>query len=243
MPRLLSLMVIGLVRARRGDPGAAEAIGEAFAAAEPRRSVDGLAPVAAARAEVAWLSGRPQDVGPVTDEAFAGVLALGWERDVGELGRWRRRAGIEEDVHLSGGPDAATLAGDHEEAARRWTALGCPYEAALALVDSDDTDALRLAHDALRALGARAAAAHVAKRLRARGVRDLPRGLTRAPAGTRRVSRRASWPCSTWSRRAPQRGHRREPGRLPKDGRPPRLGRAAEARRAHARRGRGHRPA
>ncbi len=183
MPRLLSLTVIGLVRARRGDPGADEAIGEAFAAAEPRRSVDGLAPVAAARAELAWLSGRPQDIGPVTEEALAGVDALGWDHNVGELARWRRRAGLEDGLAVADGPDAAALAGDHEEAARRWSALGCPYEAALSLVDSDDTDALRVAHDELRALGARAAAAHVAKRLRARGVRDLPRGLNATSRG------------------------------------------------------------
>ena len=54
--------------------------------------------------------------------------------------------------------------------------LGCPYEAALALADADDDDALRRALDELQRLGARPAAAIVARRLRERGARGLPRG-------------------------------------------------------------------
>jgi DNA-binding NarL/FixJ family response regulator len=67
------------------------------------------------------------------------------------------------------------------------SAIGCPYEAALALADADDPDAQRQALDELRALGAHPAAAIVALRLRRRGVRGLPRGPRRQtrenPAG------------------------------------------------------------
>ena len=59
---------------------------------------------------------------------------------------------------------------------RGWTALGCPYEAALALAGADDEALLRRALDELRALGASAAAAVVARRLRERGAANLPRG-------------------------------------------------------------------
>ena len=55
-----------------------------------------------------------------------------------------------------------------------WRKIGCPYEAALAL--ADDESALRAALDELRALDAHPAAATVARRLRERGVRGLPRG-------------------------------------------------------------------
>jgi len=57
-----------------------------------------------------------------------------------------------------------------------WREIGCPYEAALALADDDDESALLEALDELRALDARPAAATVARRLRERGVRGLPRG-------------------------------------------------------------------
>lgn len=54
--------------------------------------------------------------------------------------------------------------------------MGCPYEAALSLADADDDDHLRRALDELHRLGARSAAAIVARRLRERGARGLPRG-------------------------------------------------------------------
>jgi DNA-binding NarL/FixJ family response regulator len=50
------------------------------------------------------------------------------------------------------------------------------YEAALALADSDDEETMRRALNELHALGAHPAAAIVARRLRERGARGLPRG-------------------------------------------------------------------
>jgi DNA-binding NarL/FixJ family response regulator len=79
------------------------------------------------------------------------------------------------------------MAGDWRGAARLWREIGCPYEAALALADGDDEDALRQALEELQALGAAPAAAIVARRLRERGIRGVPRGPRRAtrenPAG------------------------------------------------------------
>jgi DNA-binding NarL/FixJ family response regulator len=84
-------------------------------------------------------------------------------------------------------PFALHLSGDPAGAAAVWRRLGCPYEAALALGDGDDAESLRQALDDLRALGAGPAAARVARRLRERGERGLPRGprpsTRRSPAG------------------------------------------------------------
>ena len=57
-----------------------------------------------------------------------------------------------------------------------WRELGFPYEAALALADADEEEPLRRALEELHQLGARPAAAIVARRLRKLGVRGLPRG-------------------------------------------------------------------
>jgi DNA-binding NarL/FixJ family response regulator len=73
-------------------------------------------------------------------------------------------------------PWAAKLAGDWRRAAELWTDLESPYEAALALVDSDDEETVRRSLDELHRLGAQPAAAIVARRLRERGARGLPRG-------------------------------------------------------------------
>jgi DNA-binding NarL/FixJ family response regulator len=109
------------------------------------------------------------------------VLALALDRDAawisGELALWRRRAGIEEPCPDGvAAPFAVHLSGDSARAAELWMQRGCPYEAALALGDADDGDALRRALDELRALGAGPAAALVARQLRGRGERGVARG-------------------------------------------------------------------
>jgi DNA-binding NarL/FixJ family response regulator len=80
-----------------------------------------------------------------------------------------------------------SLAGEAAQAAKAWRELGCPYDAALAQADGDAVEPLRRAHEELQALGARPAAAIVARKLRERGVRGVARGprpSTRAnPAG------------------------------------------------------------
>jgi len=140
-------------------------------------SLEFLAPVAAARAEAAWLEGRTDTVEVETARALA-------------LAVWRRRAGIVDELPggLAKGPFALELAGDHRAAADAWRKLGMPYEAALARASSDDEAVLRAALDELQALGATAAAATVARRLREKGARGLPRGpratTTNNPAGS-----------------------------------------------------------
>jgi DNA-binding CsgD family transcriptional regulator len=176
IPRILAGVVLGLVRARRGDPGSASPLEEARALADMSEELQRIEAVAAARAEVAWLRGDAQGVAEATDVAFdlARRRRAGWV--IGELALWRRRGGISEEIPADvAEPYALQLAGDWERAAALWAAIGCPYEAALALADGDG-DALRRALAELQELGAQPAAAIVARRLRARGARGLPRG-------------------------------------------------------------------
>src|SRR6185437_11796637 len=56
-PGIVALTTLGLVRARRGDPGWGELLDEAWLIAEPTGELARLGPVAAARAEAAWLDG------------------------------------------------------------------------------------------------------------------------------------------------------------------------------------------
>ena len=177
LDRPLSLAVLGLVRARRGDPDRWPPLDEALALVQPTGELQRLAPVAAARAEALWLEGRRDEVASATQVAFdlAARRDAAWE--IGELACWRSRAGIREPIPAGAAePYALQLAGEWARAARRWTALGCPYDAALALGDAQDDGALRRALDELHRLGARPAAAIVARRLRKRGARGLPRG-------------------------------------------------------------------
>ena len=169
--------VLGRIRARRGDPECWPMLDEALSLAEPSRQLTRIWPAAAARAEAAWLEGRPDSVSDATEAAFEVARRYRDPWAIGELACWRSRAGIEDEVpHDVAEPYALQLAGDWRGAADHWTRLGCPYEAALALADSDDEFALRQALEQLQALDARPAAAIVARRLRQRGAMGVPRG-------------------------------------------------------------------
>jgi DNA-binding CsgD family transcriptional regulator len=174
-PRIVALSVLGLLRARRGDPGQWEALDEAWALAEPTGELPRLAPVVTARAEAAWLKGDRDAIAEASDA----VLPLALERDWGSLVRdlvlWRRRAGLEEPPGATD-PNRLQPAGDWALAAERWRELGCPYEAALALADADEEEPLRQALEEFQRLGAQPAAAIVSRRLRELGVRGVARG-------------------------------------------------------------------
>jgi DNA-binding CsgD family transcriptional regulator/tetratricopeptide (TPR) repeat protein len=176
-PRTTALWVLALVRARRGDPGAGTLLADARALAQPTRELGRIVPVALAGAEVAWLRGSTAEAVEVTDDALGLALEAGSKGDIVRIQAWRRRAGVKEPLHaVPDGPYALELSGDAAAAAARWREFGHPYEAALAVAAIGTEEALREALDALTALGARAAAAIVSRRLRALGARDIPRG-------------------------------------------------------------------
>ena len=194
-PRITALTVLGLVRARRGDPGHRPLLDEAWGLAQPTGEVGRLGPVAAARAEAAWLNSDPDGVASATELALA--LALECSPALAdELGAWRYRAGLgAAKPVVAGSPHGLQLAGCWDEARALWAEAGCPYEAALCLADADDEARPRLALDELLALDARPAAAIVARRLRDRGVMSLPRAPAPRPATTSTGSLPARWRC------------------------------------------------
>jgi DNA-binding CsgD family transcriptional regulator len=177
VPRIVALAVIGLVRARRGDPGCWEPLNEAATLAESTGELQRLEPAAMARAEAAWLEGRNQAIVESTASALEIGLRCHSSWVVGEMVLWRQRAGQSEPMPTDvPEPYSVQVQGQWRRAAQVWVELGCAYEAAMALADSNDEEAQREALATFQELGARPATAIVARRLRERGVRDLPRG-------------------------------------------------------------------
>jgi DNA-binding NarL/FixJ family response regulator len=84
-------------------------------------------------------------------------------------------------------PYSQQMAGDWLAAASSWERIGCPYEQAVALMDSEDTPRLLEALEILDGLEATPAAAKLRRRLRRLGVQGVPRGPRREtrdhPAG------------------------------------------------------------
>jgi DNA-binding CsgD family transcriptional regulator len=179
IPLIYASVVLALVRARRGDPGWTDALAHAQSLSGLADELQYLEAVAAAGAEVAWLRGERDAAVQATEAAFALATEVGAGGVVGELGLWRRRAGVVEQLDLDvPEPYAAQLAGDWRAAAEQWAAIGRPYDEALALADGDAA-ARHRALDHLHELGAAPAAAIVARRLRAKGARGLRRGPRR----------------------------------------------------------------
>ena len=176
--RVWALPTLGVLRARRGDAEAAAPLEEAWELVRATGELMQIVPVAAARAEAAWLTADPATVEQLTEAAFALALQRQAPWAMGVLAYWRWRAGIGEQLPagLLAEPYRLSIAGDWSKAAALWGKLGCPYERALALADSHDEATVRRAIEQLQQLGARPAAAIVARRLRERGVRGLPRG-------------------------------------------------------------------
>ena len=186
--RIVALTVLGRLRTRRGDPDARAPLEEAWELAVRTSDLQRTWPVAAGRAEHAWLTGQPAAVPRLVAEPFALARRLGHEWAIGELGFWLWRVGEHPGPPAGAArPYRLQMAGDWRAAAAAWRELGCPYEHALALADSDAEADLLAALDQLERLGARPAADAVASRLRELGVRRLPRRLRRAtlanPAG------------------------------------------------------------
>jgi DNA-binding CsgD family transcriptional regulator len=159
--------------------------------ASPSASLYRLGPIYAARAEAAWLAGNP--AGAAVEARYAYDLAAdhGQRWYAGELAYWRWKGGeISEPPSNIAEPFAWQIVGDWERAAAAWDELGCPYEAARARTEGSDETALLAALAVFDDLGARPAAALARGRLRALGVRGIPRGprpATRAnPAGLTR---------------------------------------------------------
>jgi DNA-binding CsgD family transcriptional regulator/tetratricopeptide (TPR) repeat protein len=182
--RMVALTVLGRLRVRRGDPDQVGPLEEAWELALQTGDLQRLWPAAAGRAEAAWLHGHGERIPDLVGETYELAVRLEQQWPIGELGFWLWRAGA-----LGAAPDGAAapyrlqINGNWRVAMSLWERIGCPYEAALALADSDDPGDLQGALRRFARLGARPMAERVAAMLREQGVRNLPRLPTRETVG------------------------------------------------------------
>jgi DNA-binding CsgD family transcriptional regulator len=189
--RLSALYLLGLIRARRDEPGAWDYLDEAAPAADQTGQAQWIVPVRLARAEAYWLQGR-LDQARAEAELADDVSGRCNQWEFGEIGVWLRRTGSSRSPREAvAEPFRLQLEGHPEAAAQTFTKLGCRYDAALALIESPDHDAaddldqapLRRALAILQDLGAIAAARIARQQMRTAGIRSIPAG----PRSTTRV--------------------------------------------------------
>ena len=164
-------LVLGLLAARRDAPPENPHLDELWRIALRVDVPDKLAAAAAALAENAWITRRPDP--RLADARIPQLVAWSAAREhaSGSLGRWAHRlaaAGVQDLGHGAAQPTHPDLE---------------PYEHALALVDGATTDGLLAAVAVLDELGARAVAALVRAQLRERGVAAVPRGPSEVTRG------------------------------------------------------------
>ena len=182
-------MVLGRLRARRGDAGDWEMLDAALQAAQAAGYLELLAMVHAAPCRGRVAARRARQV------CRGGTRGLRHRRAVpisvvhGELAGWRHVAGDTFELpDVVATPYASMIAGRWQEAADAWLKRRSPFEQALALMHSHGAaapQAQREAIEILEGLGATSAAKALRRRLREAGVRGLPRGprpATRANA-------------------------------------------------------------
>jgi DNA-binding CsgD family transcriptional regulator/type II secretory pathway predicted ATPase ExeA len=183
-PRVVDALVpLALLQARRGDPEAAATLQEATERAFATSELQWTAPVAAARAEHAWLHGDDRRAAEEAARVLEPATRAAHPWFAGELAVWSRLAGAPAAAPVvAAAPHRLLLAGDWRAAADAWREQGWPYHQALALALGDQDDALLEALALLDGLGARQTALRLRRQLRRRGHRRVPRGPTRATA-------------------------------------------------------------
>lgn len=167
------LVCLGRLQARRGEPEAGATLDEAWRWATATGELQRIAPTVAGLAEHAWLDDRLEEQVPHLEAtyALADERRQPWVR--ADMAMWLRRAGRDVPAHRDDPePYALAAAGDWRAAAAAWQRMHYPYEAAGALAEAGDVEALEV-YDRL---GASRTAAHLRRRLRANGVRKIPRG-------------------------------------------------------------------
>src|SRR5262245_9466892 len=174
--RLCPLHRLGTILARRGEPGAWECLDEGIGYADGSGEPQSIVPLRLARAEAFWLEGKLPEAR--REAELADAVAGGcdsWEQ--GAVAVWLRRTGSARpprgDLAL---PYQLQIDGDRAGAARLWTELGCPYEAALALLGSADEASLRQALWTFIDLGASATVRFTRQKMRRLAIRSIPAG-------------------------------------------------------------------
>ena len=175
--RMIPMTSLALVAARRGDPDVWPHLDAAMTAASGANGEAYIGAVRLARAEARWLESDlavARQEAELADDAFANGTDP-WLN--GEIAVWLLRTGSPRTPQRElAEPYRLQLTGNYRGAAELFDARGCPYDAALALLDAPDELALRRALDICNALGAVATARIIRQKMRSLGIRFVPAG-------------------------------------------------------------------
>ncbi len=182
--RMIPMTSLAKVAARRGEGDVWPHLDAAMTAADGTTEPVYIGPTRLARAEARWLESdlaAARQEAELADDVFSDS-ADSWLN--GEIAVWLLRTGSPRTSQRElAEPYRLQLSGDHRGASELFDALGCPYDAALALFEAADELALRRALDICNELGAVATARIIRQKMRSLGIRSVPAGQRAATRG------------------------------------------------------------
>lgn len=182
-----TLNTAAVLRARRGDPGAADLVEEALASVEGFDDHEATVISCALAMEGAWIGLIPLEEAEFRYRAMLRSPVLPADNSGrGVLGYWASRLGLEPPVGRIPGPAGMEWDGQVAEASQSWEERGYPIEAAVTKALLPDAD-LEEVFSNLSRLGADGVIRGLRRELQRRGVARIPRGQRQAtrqnPAG------------------------------------------------------------
>ncbi len=174
--KIVPLFVVGLVRARRGDPGAENLLGESYELALTIREPDKIVVTLAAKAEAYWLNNKLSDLVEELETQYAKILKTNNPWTIGVLAYWLWKAGrLNKVPDKIAKPYYLQIKGDWKSATKLWEELQSPYEQAMALSEGDE-EAMKKAIEIFESLSASASALFIKQKMRKRGLKKIPKG-------------------------------------------------------------------
>ena len=171
---------LGRVRVRRGDPGAVEILSQVAEIQDEHEIQHVWSPICGL-AEHHWMHQDAATAQEILAHSFDRALNTDSEWARGEVGYWMWKAGgIKKPPENSALPFRLQMEGEWRRAAEEWRSIGCPYETALALHESGETEPILEALDIFESLGAKPMSDRVRAGLREMGVDSIPRPRSQA---------------------------------------------------------------
>ncbi|MGA9294842.1 MAG: AAA family ATPase, partial [Ignavibacteriaceae bacterium] len=185
--KIIPLFIIGIIRARRGDPGAMNLLQDSNRLAAGMREMDKIVTIKAATAEAFWLQNKLNDILEEIESLYLNIQYTKNPWYIGALAYWLWKAGRLKTIpEIIAQPYLFQIKGDWQSAAELWEKFACPYEKALALSEGDER-AMKRSIEILEDMGASAAAQLIKHKMRERGMKKIPKGPRRTtrknPAG------------------------------------------------------------
>ena len=175
--RVIPLYVFTIIRLRRGDPGAMNALNELNSlGVNIGERVEWIVPIKSTRAEAFWMENKPEKIIEEIEPVYNKIKGRYNQWAIGELAYWLWKANhLPEIPERIAKPYLLQIKGEWKAAAELWKELQCPYEQALALSEGNE-ESMREAIEIFDRLGASATSQLIKLKMREMGIKRVPKG-------------------------------------------------------------------